>query len=110
MTKWKRLRKLKEKKRFEAEVLRPKAEKIMVKGEKYKDLEEKYRLEHFKRMSGNVADIISKTKLSRVELLKINNELQKKTEGNAKIAEEYKKQNLLTEEISNSKKIGRAHV
>jgi len=34
------------------------------------------------------ADIISKTKLARAELLKTNNELQKKTEGNAKIAEE----------------------
>ena len=60
--------------------------------------------EDIQKSNSEYADIISKTKLSRVELLKTNNELQKKTEGNAKIAEEYKKQNLLTEEISNSKR------
>ncbi len=60
--------------------------------------------EDIRKSNSDYADIISKTKLARVELLKTNNELQKKTEGNAKIAEEYKKQNLLTEEISNSKK------
>ena len=56
--------------------------------------------EDIQKSNSEYADIISKTKLSRVELLKTNNELQKKTEGNAKIAEEYKKQNLLTEEIA----------
>ena len=60
--------------------------------------------EDIQKSNNEYADIISKTKLARVELLKINNEFQKKTEGNAKIAEEYKKQNLLTEEISNSKR------
>jgi len=60
--------------------------------------------EDIQKSNSEYADIISKTKLARVELLKTNNELQKKTEGNAKIAEEYKKQNLLTEEISNSKR------
>ena len=60
--------------------------------------------EDIQKSNSEYADIISKTKLSRVELLKTNNELQKKTEGNAEIAEEYKKQNLLTEEISNSKR------
>jgi len=60
--------------------------------------------EDIQKSNSEYADIISKTKLSRVELLKTNNELQKKTEGNVKIAEEYKKQNLLTEEISNSKR------
>ena len=34
---------------------RAKATKIMKKGKKYKDLEEKYRLEHFKRVSGNLS-------------------------------------------------------
>jgi len=60
--------------------------------------------EDIQKSNSEYADIISKTKLARVELLKTNNELQKKTEGNAKMAEEYKKQNLLTEEISNSKR------
>ena len=60
--------------------------------------------EDIQKSNSEYADIISKTKLARVELLKTNNELQKKTEGNAKITEEYKKQNLLTEEISNSKR------
>jgi len=60
--------------------------------------------EDIQKSNSEYADIISKTKLARVELLKTNNELQEKTEGNAKIAEEYKKQNLLTEEISNSKR------
>ena len=59
--------------------------------------------EDIQKSNSEYADIISKIKLTRVELLKTNNELQKKTEGNAKIAEEHKKQNLLTEEISNSK-------
>jgi len=60
--------------------------------------------EDIQKSNSEYADIISKTKLARVELLKTNNELQKKTDGNVKIAEEYKKQNLLTEEISNSKR------
>ena len=60
--------------------------------------------EDIQKSNSEYADIISKTKLARVELLKTNNELQKKTEGNTTIAEEYKKQNLLTEEISNSKR------
>jgi len=45
--------------------------------------------EDIQKSNSEYADIISKTKLSRVELLKTNNELQKKTEGNAKKAEEY---------------------
>ena len=60
--------------------------------------------EDIQKSNSEYTDIISKTKLARVELLKTNNELQKKTEGNAKITEEHKKQNLLTEEISNSKR------
>jgi len=49
--------------------------------------------EDIQKSNSEYADIISKTKLSRVELLKTNNELQKKNEGKAKIAEEKKKQN-----------------
>ena len=60
--------------------------------------------EDIQKSNSEYADITSKTKLARVELLKTNNELQKKTEDNAKITEEYKKQNSLTEEISNSKR------
>ena len=60
--------------------------------------------EDIQKSNSEYADIISKTKLARVELLKTNNELQKKTEGDVRIAEEYKKQNLLTEEIVNSKR------
>ena len=60
--------------------------------------------EDIQKSNNEYADISSKTKLARVELLKTNSELQKKTDGNAGMAEEYKKQNLLTEEISNSKK------
>jgi len=40
--------------------------------------------EDIQKSNSEYADIISKTKLSRVELLKTNNELQKKTEVNAK--------------------------
>ena len=38
---------------------RAKAEKIMEKGQKYKDIEEKYRLEHFQRFSGNVTESVA---------------------------------------------------
>ena len=38
---------------------RTKATKIMEKGEKYRDLDEKYRLEHFKRVSGDVAESVA---------------------------------------------------
>ena len=38
---------------------RTKAEKIMQKGQKYKDIEEKYRLEHFQRVSKDVAESVS---------------------------------------------------
>ncbi len=47
---------------------RTKAEKIMVKGEKYKDLEEKYRLEHFKRMRGEIAESVATHQL-HIELM-----------------------------------------
>ena len=38
---------------------RSKAEKIMQKGQKYKDVEEKYRLEHFQRVSGDIAESVT---------------------------------------------------
>ena len=38
---------------------RTKAQKIMQKGQKYKDIEEKYRLEHFQRVSKDVAESVS---------------------------------------------------
>ena len=47
---------------------RAKATKIMKKGKKYKSLEEKYRLEHFKRVSGNVSVSVA-THQHHVELM-----------------------------------------
>ena len=47
---------------------RAKATKIMKKGKKYKGLEEKYRLEHFKRVSGNVSVSVATHQL-HVELM-----------------------------------------
>ena len=38
---------------------RTKAEKIMEKGQKYKDIEEKYRLEHFQRVSGDISESVA---------------------------------------------------
>ena len=38
---------------------RAKAEKIMTKGQQYKDIEEKYRLEHFQRVSGDIAESVA---------------------------------------------------
>ena len=38
---------------------RTKAEKIMTKGQQYKDIEEKYRLEHFQRVSGDIAESVA---------------------------------------------------
>ncbi len=56
------------------------------------------------KSNSEYADIISKIKLAREELLKANNELQEKTKETGKTAEGYKKQNLLTQEITNSKR------
>ena len=49
---------------------RAKAEKIMSKGQKYKDIEEKYRLEHFQRVSGDVAESVA-THQIHMELMDI---------------------------------------
>ena len=59
--------------------------------------------ENIQKSSDEYADIVSKIKLSRADLLKINNERQEKTNETEKTDEEYKKQNLLTQEINNSK-------
>ena len=56
------------------------------------------------KSNSEYADIISKIKLTREELLKANNELQEKTKETGKTADGYKKQNLLTQEIINSKR------
>ena len=42
---------------------RAKAEKIMEKGQKYKDIEEKYRLEHFQRLSGDDSESVATNQL-----------------------------------------------
>ena len=47
---------------------RAKVAKIMTKGEQYKDLDEKYRLEHFKRVSSDVAESVATHQL-HVELM-----------------------------------------
>ena len=60
--------------------------------------------ENIQKSNGEYADIISKIKLSRVDLLKTNNELQEKTDETVKTEEEYRKQNLLTQEINDSKR------
>ena len=59
--------------------------------------------EDIQKSNSEYADIISKIKLTRGELLNVNNELQKKTEETEKTVDEYKKQNILTQEINNSK-------
>ena len=56
------------------------------------------------KSNSEYADIISKIKLTRGELLRVNNELQEKTKETGKTADGYKKQNLLTQEIINSKR------
>ena len=47
---------------------RAKAAKIMEKGEKYRDLEEKYRLEHFKRLRGAVSESLATNEV-HIELM-----------------------------------------
>ena len=42
----------------------------MTKGQKYKDIEEKYRLEHFQRVSGDVAESVA-THQIHMELMDI---------------------------------------
>ena len=53
------LKQVKRLNKFFSKYDRAKATKIMEKGEQYRDLEEKYRLEHFKRVSGDVAESVA---------------------------------------------------
>ena len=62
------LKQIKRLNKYFAKYDRGKATKIMKKGKKYKDLEEKYRLEHFKRVSGNVSVSVATHQL-HVELM-----------------------------------------
>ena len=60
--------------------------------------------EDIQKSNNEYTDIISKIKLTRGELLNANNQLRKKTEETEETAVEYKKQNLLAQEINNSKR------
>ena len=60
--------------------------------------------ENIQNTNSEYSDIISKTKSARVELLKVNSELQEKIESSGKTADEYKKQKLLIQETNNSKR------
>ena len=60
--------------------------------------------EDIEKSNSEYTDIISKIKLTRGELLKANDELRVKTAESGKITEEYKKQNILDQEINNSKR------
>ena len=60
--------------------------------------------EGIQKSNSEYADIISKIKLTRRELLKANNELKEKSEETGKTEGEYVKQNLLIQEINNSKR------
>ena len=62
------LKQIKRLNKYFAKYDRAKATKIMKKGKKYKGLEEKYRLEHFKRVSGNISVSVATHQL-HVELM-----------------------------------------
>ena len=64
------LKQIKRLNKYFAKYDRAKATKIMKKGKKYKSLEEKYRLEHFKRVSSNVSVSVATHQL-HVELMDI---------------------------------------
>ena len=53
------LKQVKRLNKFFSKYDKAKAAKIMEKGEQYRDLEEKYRLEHFKRVSGDVSESVA---------------------------------------------------
>jgi chromosome segregation ATPase len=59
--------------------------------------------EDIQKSNSEYADIISKIKSTRVELLKANSELQEKTEEIGKTTEEQRKKDSLIQEINNSK-------
>jgi len=61
--------------------------------------------EDIQKSNSEYADIISKIKSTRVELLKANSELQEKTEEIGKTTEEQRKKDSLIQEINNSKMV-----
>ena len=60
--------------------------------------------EDIQKSNSEYADIISKIKSTRVELLNANSELQEKTEEIVKTVEEQRKKNSLIQEINNYKR------
>ena len=62
------LKQVKRLNKFFSKYDRAKVAKIMEKGEQYRDLEEKYQLEHFKRVSGEVSESIATHEL-HIELM-----------------------------------------
>ena len=60
--------------------------------------------EDIQKSNSEYADIISKIKSTRVELLNTNSELQEKTEEIGKTTEEQRKKDTLIQEINNSKR------
>jgi len=60
--------------------------------------------EDIQKSNSEYADIISKIKSTRVELLNANSELRKKTEEIGKTTEEQRKKDSLIQEINNSKR------
>ena len=60
--------------------------------------------EDIQKSNSEYADIISKIKSTRVELLNANSELQEKTEEIGKTTEEQRKKDTLIQEINNSKR------
>ena len=61
--------------------------------------------EDIQKSNSEYADIISKIKSTRVELLNANSELQEKTEEIGKTTEEQRKKDSLIQEINNSKMV-----
>jgi len=59
--------------------------------------------EIIQELNNEHASIVSKTKSSREELLKVNNDLKEKSVESEKSADGYEKQRLVVQEVNNSK-------
>jgi len=59
--------------------------------------------EIIQELNNEYASLVSRTKSSREELLKVNNELKEKSVESEKSAGEYEKQRLVVQEVNNSK-------
>ena len=59
--------------------------------------------EIIQELNNEHASIVSRTKSSREELLKVNNELKEKSVESEKSADGYEKQRLIVQEVNNSK-------